>query len=302
MDLNYLQIFVDVVRRGSFAAVARDHDLAPSSVSRAVAALEDEMGVRLLQRTTRQMQPTEAGHLYFQRIEPVIDELQQAQLMASDISENPVGRLRITTSTTFGNMAIMPLISEFMCRYPGLSLDVEMTEANLDLLAEGIDVAVRLGSLADSSLVATRLHDMNFVVCASPAYLKKYGTPQKPQDLAQHNCLIFPMRGYNNQWGFRNKQGEIIMANISGNISVSNALALKQCAMQDMGISLLTQWTVWQELQEGSLVKLFPDYSVTANDFDNAIWLVYPSQGYLPVKVRVFIDFLKEKFKQGVYW
>jgi len=302
MDLNNLKIFVDVIRRGSFAAVARDHDIAPSTISRAVAALEAEMGVRLLQRTTRQMQPTEAGRLYFQRIESIVDELQQAQLMVSDISTQPAGILRVTTSTTFGNMAIMPVIPEFMRRYPELSLDIVMTEANLDLLAEGIDVAVRLGSLTDSSLIATRLYDMDFVICASQSYLDKHGEPKVPDELSEHNCLIFPMPGYNNQWGFRDKHGNVSMITVKGRITVSNALALKQCVAQDMGISLLTQWTVWRELEEGSLVRLFPDYNVTVNEFDNAIWLVYPSQGYLPVKVRVFIDFLKEKFMQGVYW
>lgn len=302
MELNNLRIFVDVMRRGSFAAVARDHDMSPSSVSRAIANLEAELGVRLLQRTTRQMQPTEAGQLYFQRIEPAVDELQQAQLAASDISQQPAGTLRITTSNTFGNMAIMPLIPEFAQRYPGLSLDVVMTEANLDLLAEGIDVAVRLGTLNDSSLVATRLYDMDFVICASPAYLQKHGVPQNPEDLSEHNCLLFPMPGYYNHWVFRDGQGNISTMNVNGQISVSNALALKQCAMHDMGISLLTRWTVWREIEEGSLVQLFPDYDVTASDFDNAIWLVYPSKGYLPMKVRLLIDFLKEKFQQGVYW
>lgn len=302
MDMNNLQIFVEVMRRGSFAAVARDLDVVPSTISRAIAGLEDELGVRLLQRTTRQINPTEAGQVYFQRVEPLIEELKQARSVTMDLGKNVTGKLRLTTSMTFGNTAIVPFLPEFMALYPGLSVHLDLSDAVVDIVDEGIDLAIRLGHLDDTDLVATKLADMEYIITASPAYLAQHGTPQTPEDIQDHQCLVFPMPTLGSDWLFRDKHGKVTTVTPNSRLQMTNALALKQCALADMGLSMCSKWSVWQEVQEGTLVPLFRDYDTAMVDFDNAVWLVYPSRHYLPLKVRVFIDFMKDKFSGGSPW
>ena len=298
MDMNNLQLFIEVMRRGSFAAVARERDLVPSTVSRAVASLEEELGVRLLQRTTRQVKPTEAGQSYFQRIEPLIEELSYAGSLAQDLATQVTGSLRLTTSATFGNSAIVPLLPEFMQRYPQLDVYFDLTDAVVDIVDKGIDLAIRLGHLNDSALVATRLADIKYVVTASPAYLERHGEPRLPTDIRQHQCLTIPLAGLGTDWLFRNKQGEVISVTPNSRLQISNMLALKQCALAGMGLTMSSEWTVQQAIQDGQLVRLFRDYDTAMADFDSAVWLVYPSRHYLPLKVRVFIDYIKEKFQR----
>ena len=170
MDISTLQIFVEVMRQGSFAAVARDRDLDPSSVSRTIAALEKELGVRLFQRTTRRLSPTEAGTVYFERIEPLVEEMQQAIDIALDTAGQPKGTLRVTASVSFGQKCIVPLLPDFGFRYPELAIDLFLTDAVVDLFAERIDLAIRLGLLTDSTLVAQPLMRTRYRVCASPQY------------------------------------------------------------------------------------------------------------------------------------
>lgn len=302
MDVLALRIFVEVMQRGSFAAVARDRNLAPSSISRTIAALEDDLGIRLFQRTTRQLAPTEAGQIYFERIEPLIDELERARLMAADVSEQPRGTLRVTTPVTFGQIVMIQFLPELMATYPELSVELLMTDAMVDLLAERVDVALRLGRMPDSGFTAHRLCDMTFAVCASPTYLARHGRPQAPEDLEKHDCLVFLMGSYRSRWRFRGPRGKITEVAIHGRCVVSNALALRECAVAGMGPVLLPRWAVARELESGALIDLFPGHQVTATDFDSAAWLLYPSRAYLPIKVRVFVDFLKAKFRNGPPW
>ncbi len=302
MDTHVLRTFVEVVKRGSFAAVARDRNIAPSTVSRAVVALEDELGVRLFQRSTRRLELTEAGILYFERIEPVVEELQRARHMAADMSETPRGLLRITAPVSFGQLMLIPLLPEFAETYPELSFDLQLTDTIVDLLADRIDVALRTGALSDSGFIASQLCPMALVVCASPRYLERYGQPALPADLQSHQCLCFSIGGWRSRWRFRDRQGHITEEPVRSRVVISNGLALKQCALADMGIALLPQWFVWQELRDGTLRNLFPDYDATRTEFDEAVWLLYPSRSYLPLKVRVFVDYLKAKFRQSVPW
>ena len=294
MDLSVLQLFVEVMREGSFAAVARDRNVDPSSVSRAIASLEAELGIRLFQRTTRQLSPTEAGTTYFEQIEPLVEEMQQAIHAAIDRSGQPQGTLRVTTSTTFGQKCIVPLLPNFQALYPDLMIDLLLTDAMVDLLAERIDIAIRLGLLADSTLVAQRLMQTHYLVCASPHYLKRWGKPQQPIEVADHNCLRFPLVGFRSRWTFKAHTGELSKVSVTGNTIISSAIALQQCAIAGMGLALLPRWLIDDDLRTGTLVNVFPDYEVTATDFNTAAWLVYPSRAYVPLKVRVFIDFLKQ--------
>ncbi|MBD2308079.1 LysR family transcriptional regulator [Chroococcidiopsis sp. FACHB-1243] len=295
MDISVLQIFVEVMRQGSFAAVARDRNIDPSSVSRAIASLEEELGIRLLQRTTRQLSPTEAGIAYFERIEPLVEEMQQATDIATDVSGQPKGTLRVTASVSFGLKCIVPLLSSFGTMYPDLTVDLLLTDAIVDLLAERIDVAVRLGPLADSTLIAQQLMRTRYSVCASPDYLKRCGQPQKLSDVEQHNCLLFPLAGFRSRWIFMDKNGDKSEIPVRGRVVISSAIALQQCAIAGMGLALLPHWLIDEDLNNGKLVNVFLDYQVTATDFNTAAWLIYPSRAYVPLKVRVFIDFLKKQ-------
>lgn len=297
MDVSVLKLFVEVVKQGSFAAVARDRNLAPSSVSRAIAGLEEELGIRLFQRTTRQLSPTEAGMTYFERIEPLVEEIQQATDIATDVSEQPRGTLRVTASTSFGLKCVVPHLPEFQKRYPDLTVDLLLTDAVVDLLADRIDVAVRLGHLADSAMIAQRLVQTTYVVCASPGYLQRSRPLKHPTDLAQHNCLLFPLEGFRSRWIFRDQKGALSEVSVSGRTVISNAIALQQSAIAAMGLALLPNWLIDADLQSGTLVNIFPDYVVTATDFNTAAWLVYPSRAYVPLKVRLFIEFLKKTLR-----
>jgi DNA-binding transcriptional LysR family regulator len=294
MELSVLQTFVDVVKQGSFAAVARERNVDPSSVSRAIAGLEEELGIRLLQRTTRQLSPTEAGMAYFQRIEPLIEEMQQAIDVVADMSGQPKGTLRITASVSFGLKRVVPLLPDFRSMYPDLTVDLLLTDTNVDLFTERIDLAIRLGLLADSTLIAQQLMKTRYFVCASPQYLQQWGHPKIPSDIEQHNCLLFPLAGFRSKWRFKNSDQEETEVFVQGHTMISNAIALQQCAIAGMGFALLPNWLIEDDLQDGRLVNVYPSYDVTATEFDTAAWLVYPSRAYVPLKVRVFIDFLKQ--------
>ena len=196
MDISVLQIFIEVMRQRSFAAVARERNIDPSSVSRCISSLEKELGVRLFQRTTRQLSPTEAGITYFDRIEPLIEEMQRAVELVKEVSGQPKGTLRVTASASFGLKCIVPLLGKLESRYQDLSIDLVLTDSRLDLFTERIDLAIRLGQLKDSTLIAQKLMSTSYSVCASPGYLQQWGELKQPEDVAQHNCLLFPWAGF----------------------------------------------------------------------------------------------------------
>jgi DNA-binding transcriptional LysR family regulator len=299
MEIESLRTFVEVMRRGSFAAVARARNVDPSSVSRTVAGLEEQLGVRLFQRTTRQLSPTEAAAGYFERVSPLIDELERAALLAADSGEVPRGTLRVTAPVTFAQVNLMPLVPEFARRYPELSFELFLTDKSLDLVEERIDLAIRLGKLTESSYVAHRLVEMNYVVAASPDYLRRHGRPKTPHELAQHECLRYPVPGYGPRWRFQLAEEPVFEVAVRGRVLASNGVALRQCAVGGMGILMLPRWNVADELRSGALIELFSEYRATSSEFELGAWLLYPSRSYLPLKARLFADFLKDKFKHG---
>ncbi|MFK5950293.1 MAG: LysR family transcriptional regulator [Methylococcales bacterium] len=295
MDISSLTIFSEVMQLGSYTAVAKKRGVSASSISRTISSLEEELGLRLFQRTTRRLEPTEAGIVYHNRIHKLIDEFESAKLMAKDLSEQMTGTLRVSVPTVYCNKFITPLLSEFSERYPELSLNLMMSDNYVDLLSERVDVAIRLGSLSDSSYIAKRLLDMNFIVCASNNYIVKNGRPTIPSDVKNHECLIFHREGYNMDWHFKSDDNVTEDVPISGKVTINNSEAIRQCAVMGGGIALLPNWLIQEDLDNGKLINLFTDYSVTATDFISAIWLLYPSRSYLPQKVRIFLDFLTEK-------
>jgi DNA-binding transcriptional LysR family regulator len=298
METDTLRTFVEVMRRGSYAAVAREMDVDPSSVSRSIASLEQLLGVRLFHRTTRRLSPTAAALAYFERVEPVVDELERASLIAADAGDEPRGVLRITAPVTFAQINLVPLLPELSSRYPELSFELLLEDRLLDLVEARVDVAVRLGPLADSTLVAHRLCGMVYVACASPKYLARRGVPKTPNELQRHECLRYPVTGYGAKWRFR--EGErVTEVPVRGRVIAANFLALKQCAVGGMGVVLAPRWCVAEELESGTLVDLFPGTAAAVSEFDTAAWVLYPSRSYLPRKVRAFVDFLEDKFREG---
>lgn len=300
MDIETLRIFVRVAQRGSFAVVARDCGTDPSSISRTIAGLEDELQVRLLQRSTRRMTLTEAGAKYLARVEPLLEELDRAKDDALTTSAEPIGIIRLTASVAFGQKCIAPLLPELREAFPDLGIDLVLTDVNLDLVSEGVDLAVRLGPSRDSALIGVKLADTRYRVCASPAYVA--GSRERelplaaPADLAAHRCLLLNLPDYRSRWLFRDSGGATSEIAVDGDVLISNPLVLLTCAVNGMGPALLADWMVRDELASGALVVLFPEYAVTATDFETAAWLLYPSRTYLPRKVRVVIDFLRREF------
>lgn len=299
MEIATLRTFVEVMRRRSFTSVAQVLGVAPSSISRTIAGLESELGVRLFNRTTRNLSPTESALAYFDRVDPMVTELERAAEVAAESSETPRGILRVTAVGAFAQANLVPLMPEFSRRFPDLRFDLILTDRFLDLVEDRIDLALRLGRLAESSLIAHRLCDVGFVVCASPDYLRRRGRPKTPQDLERHDCLRYPVPGYGARWRFRKGDGEPFEVAIRGRIVADDVTVLARSATASLGIVLLPRWLMADELRKCTLVELFPDHRATASEFDLAAWMLYPSRRYLPQKVRVFAEFLKEKFRAG---
>jgi len=289
MDTETLEVFIEVMQRGSFAAVARRRGVAPSSVSRSVAALEQQLGLRLFQRTTRRLSATEAGSLYFARVQPLLEELQRAHEQVLDVAAEARGTLVVTAPVSFAQRVLLPLLPALLERHPQLHVDLRLTDAMVDLVAERIDVAVRLGRLPDSDLVARRLTGFDFVVCAAPAYLEQHGRPRRPADLARHAAVIFEMGPRRSRWRFR-RAGEECEVEVSGRCVMTNAMAVRRCAELGLGVALLPRWLVAEELAAGMLAAVLTRYEATATDFEPGVWLLHPSRRYVPLKVRAFIE------------
>lgn len=295
MDDQLLRTTLLVARFGSFASAAREAGVDPSSVSRQVAALEDAIGLRIFDRTTRRLDLTEAGRLYLEQARPALEALDEAADAARDVMTQPSGLLRVTTSVAFGERWLMPRIASFRARFPQIELDLLLTDAVADLAGEGIDLALRLGAPPVSgSVVAAKLFDTPYRLVASPEYLKKAGRPSQPSDLADHDGLFFRLPAFRDAWRFRPQNGGPIEEAVPRpSLTISNALALRRAALSGMGVALLADWTIADDLADGSLEDLFPSYDVSAGQFDSAAWIINLSKAYVPNRLREFIDHLR---------
>ena len=294
MDIETLRTVVLVAQQGSFAAAARVMNVDPSSVSRAVASAEAAIGLRLFQRTTRSLTVTEEGDVYLRRIAPLLEELEHAREAATKSLRAPSGTLKMTASVAFAHECIVPHLADFHRRFPDVSVELLPTDANLDVAANGIDLAVRLASAPKGDLISTRLIQTRYIVSASPDYIAQNPSIERPEDLSDHNCLRFALPEFRTRWRFRQGDADVIDVPVSGHTVIANALSLRRAAVDGLGPVLLADWLVDRDFQAGRLIDLFPDFECTATDFDTGAWALYPSRSFLPRKVRVMIDFLRK--------
>lgn len=298
-----MRLFAAVVDAGSFSEAGRRLGLAPSSVSRGVSSLEDKLGVRLLDRTTRRLALTEAGRLYHESASRVLADMEAANQAVSRFEAAPRGTLRLNTGVVFGRLHIAPALPEFLRRYPEITVDLTLTDNYVDLVEEGADLAIRIGELRDSALIARKLAPNRRIICASPAYFEAHGRPEKPTDLCRHNCLAYKYQaGGKLTWRLRAPDGEDHALAVEGNLYVNNADALHACALEGLGIVILPSWVVGPDIQAGKLCNAFPGWQVTPTAMDTAIYAVYPHNRHLSPRVRAFIDYLVEVIGPRPYW
>jgi DNA-binding transcriptional LysR family regulator len=297
VDTDSLKIAADIVRAGNFAAVARERGVEPSSISRAISALEASLGFRLFQRSTRKVALSEAGSLYLSRIEAALSDLDAAREEARALSEGPTGVLRLTASVTFGMKMIAPLLPELRAALPRVALELELTDQKLDLVADRIDLAVRLAPSYRADVIGVKAFDVRYRVCAAPSYLASARPIERPADLAQHRCVLFTLPEFRSRWLFRDKAGAVTEAKVGGDLVMSTALAIRVATLQGLGPALLPHWLVSNDLKTGGLVDLFPEFDVAATDFTTAAWLLYPSRRHMPLKTRAALDFFKARLR-----
>lgn len=290
-----MRVFVRSVELGGFSAAARDLDLTPSALSKLVTRLEDRLGVRLMNRTTRKLALTPEGEAYFASAKRILADIEEAETEVTRFSESPKGLLRVNTGVAFGMHQLAPALPRFLERYPDIELDITVTDRLIDLMEEGADVAIRNGHLRDSSLLARRICDLHRVICASPAYLKKHGVPRTPRDLLNHNCISISGAPQLRRWPFDtgDAKNPVEHIDVTGNVSANNAETLLQLAATGVGIIRLTDVIVGEGIRAGWLVPLFQDVHHREPLPLSAIYL--PGKHKSP-RVAAFVNFLVETF------
>ncbi|MBL6616254.1 MAG: LysR family transcriptional regulator [Reyranella sp.] len=284
--------FVRVVDSHGFSAAAPLLGLTPSAVSKLVTRLETRLGVRLLQRTTRALNLTQEGEVFYAAAKRIVGEIETLENQVAGQSGTPSGTLRVTTSLAFATHQLAPVLSEFLARHPLVKLELLPTDRVIDMVEEGIDVALRIGRLADTSFMARKIGEDKRLICAAPSYLARHGTPRRPEDLARHNCIVSRDHPYLNRWSFK-VDGRPLEIDVHGRVAVSEGEAQMQLALQGVGIVRVTRLTLTQAIRNGSLVPLLSEFSA---EEPLAIHAVYPHRRHLAPKVPAFVNFLIEKF------
>lgn len=275
--------FVCVVETESFTAAAKRLEVSVAHISRHVNQLEDRLGAKLLYRTTRKLRLTEVGEVYYQHARKILDDMQAAERAVMEMEGKPTGKLRITAPVYYGEYFLAPLVNDFLLQYPQLDLELKLTNETVDLVKEGYDLAIRLGTLDSSSLICRKLARRTQYLCASPAYLAAHGTPQTLADLANHRCL----GGSLDHWRFL-ENGKLRNWRVGSAWSCNSGLALKDAALKGLGIVQLPDYYVQAALAQGSLVSLLESHRLP----DDGVWVVYPQNRHLSPKVRLLVDFL----------
>lgn len=297
-EISSIPIFISVVEQGSFSKAAQILGFSNSAVSKRISGLEAQLGVKLLYRSTRKLSLTEAGERYYEHAQRSLQAAKEAESAATELQQEAQGLLRISAPMSFSRMHLAPIIPLFLKQYPKIKIQMELSDTWSDVIAEGFDLALRAGDLPDSILIAKHITPLHSVVCASPDYLKAFGSPQKPTDLIQHNCLLYSYHSTNNEWFF-NRDDHDFRVEVKGNYQVNNSDALKEALLTGLGIARLPSFIAGEEIKRGKLVPLLTDYQMP---FKNLV-VLYPERQYLAKKVRVFLAFLNTHFDgDKPYW
>jgi DNA-binding transcriptional LysR family regulator len=294
--LTDIAVFVRVVERGSFTLAADDLALSRAVVSKYLSRLEDRLGARLLHRTTRRLSLTEAGAALFEASRGALERIEEAEAAVARFQAKPRGRLRVSAPMSFGILHLGPAMADFSRAYPEVTLDVRLDDRYVNLVEDGFDLAVRIGELTDSSLVARKLAHTRTVACASPAYLARHGEPETPEDLAAHDCLIYSYLA--DVWRFTAPDGREIPVAVKGSLRINNGIVLAEAAVAGHGILVTPTFYVAPLLRDGRLRQILARYKAK----ELGIHAVYPQRGHVPPKVRAFVDFLAQRFGRKPDW
>lgn len=289
--LAAMTMFVRVVETGSFSAVARELNTTQPTVSKNVAELEGKLGTKLLTRSTRSLHLTEAGTDYYERCIGILQDVEEAENAASQAHSQARGKVRINTVVAFGRLHIIPLLNDFFIQYPDIKVELMLNDRSVDLVEEGVDLAVRMGNLNDSSLVAKRMASSPLVTVASPKYLEQFGAPESARDLKQHNWIVFTGLADSHQIEF-NQGGNSEVVRVDGNLHTNNSEAVRTALLEGNGICQAPRWLIGDAIEGGDLRIVLPHYDAPTLD----ISAVYPSGRHLPSKARLLLDFMAERF------
>jgi DNA-binding transcriptional LysR family regulator len=294
-----MQVFSRVAATSSFSAAARALGMSQTMATKHVGAIEDRLGVKLLHRTTRRLTLTDAGRAYLEACDRILTEIEEADAEAAAERLEPRGRLRLNVPLSFGIREIAPALPEFCRRHPAVMVDLGLNDRQVDLIEEGWDLAIRIGVLKDSTLVARLLAPSRTVVCASPDYLQRHGTPRRIEDLKDHNCLGYTLSSFvgADRWHFGAKGA--VAVPVAGNLRASNGDALREAALCGQGVIYQPTFLVGDDIREGRLVALPLDHAPIAMV---KVYAVYPPNRHPPAKVRAFVDFLVERFSPAPGW
>jgi DNA-binding transcriptional LysR family regulator len=293
--ISDLEIFARVARTGNMSAAGREMGLSPAVISKRISQLEEQLGARLFQRTTRHLTLTETGAGYFKRVVDILSLCEEAEDFVSRRNTLPRGLLRVTAPTTFGRLHIAPYLGAFLGRYPEIEVDVQLTDAFVDIVRDGFDLAIRIGELKDSTLVARKIATDIRVICATPAYLDAHGTPGALSDLERHNCLSV---GSEETWRLEGPDGPV-QVHTAGNVRSDSGEFIHEALCASLGLGLRPTWEVASKLKSGELQVVLPKYRGSSN---MAIHAVYPCRDFMPAKVSVLIDFLAELYGPEPLW
>jgi len=294
--LSSIEAFVTVADLASFSRAAERLNIAKSVVSRQISALEAELGARLFHRTTRSLTLTEVGRSYLERTRQILADLEEANQAVSQLQSSPRGKLRINAPMSFGFLHLAQALPDFMKAYPEVSVDLAMNDRFVDLVDEGYDLAVRIGALDDSSLIARKLAPVRRVICASPDYIARKGMPHTIADLKKHDCLVY--MSDHPEWRFMNPNGKPFVVAITGRLSINNGDALRVAAIEGLGLANLPTFLVGDDLRAGRLVSVLQEMKPS----ELTLSAVYPPTKHITPKVRAFVDFLAERFGPEPYW
>ena len=295
MDVMHsMAVFRRVVEAQNFSAVARETNMSQSTVSKHIAALEERLGTKLLNRSTRSLKLTEAGKEYYHHCIRILNDFQEAEASVGKGKIKPTGTLRISTGAAFGRTYMLPCLDEFFSTYPDINIDLLFDDDYIDLVKQGIDLAIRIGPLADSTLIARKIGTSPRVVVASTEYLVKHGRPKKPADLMKHNCLLYSLQKTPDLWYFNSAQEGDESIRVSGRLKASSPDAICDATMEGLGISVLCEWYARKHIKDGRLKVILQDYHPTAYDIN----AVYPERKFVPQKVKRMIEFLAGKVKE----